>query len=231
MKSQVCQNCIYAFKPLGKISSTQDRLLICINQTYNPGQLHIVEPENSCRYFQVKKIRIKRQKLPSPQSDEVKFIPLTQGRFAIVDADDYGRLCQYKWYCRSTKNQFYAFRTEAKDILSMHREIMNAPKGLLVDHIDGNGLNNRKSNLRLCTYSQNARNKRPSPNCYSRYKGVTWHRYHNKWYASIHKSGRSTFLGCFDDEIEAALAYDKMAGELFGEFAYLNFPEKIGDSE
>ena len=106
----------------------------------------------------------------------------------------------------------------------MHRAILNAPKGLLVDHIDGNGLNNRKSNLRLCTFAQNAHNSRPRRNSSSRYKGVCWHKLKKKWTVSIYKGGKRTYLGYYDDEIEAALAYDRKAEELFGEFAYLNFP-------
>jgi hypothetical protein len=147
-------------------------------------------------------------------------------RFAIVDADDYEHLAKYKWYCEQDGNTFYTFRREGRKRkrVSMHRQILHAPKGLLVDHIDGNGLNNRKSNLRLCSPAQNARNKRPAPNCSSRYKGVTWHKYHKKWHVRIFKSGKSTYLGSFDDEIEAAVAYDRKAAELFGEFAYLNFP-------
>ncbi len=105
----------------------------------------------------------------------------------------------------------------------MHRAILNAPKGLLVDHIDGNGLNNRKSNLRLCTFAQNAHNSRPRRNSSSRYKGVCWHKVKKKWTVSIYKGGKRTYLGYYDDEIEAALAYDRKATELFGEFAYLNF--------
>jgi hypothetical protein len=108
----------------------------------------------------------------------------------------------------------------------MHRQIMNAPEGLLVDHIDGNGLNNQKNNLRLCSSAQNARNRRPTSKPYSKYKGVSWHKRNKKWEVRIAKSGKSTYLGTFEDELEAALAYDRKAEELFGEFAYLNFPQQ-----
>lgn len=105
----------------------------------------------------------------------------------------------------------------------MHREIMNAPKGMVVDHIDGNGLNNRKSNLRICTQAQNNLNSRPKRNCSSRYKGVSFYKRDKIWQVQIFHNSRTIFLGRFDDEIEAALAYDRKAAELFGEFAYLNF--------
>jgi len=106
----------------------------------------------------------------------------------------------------------------------MHRELLRAPKGLLVDHIDGNGLNNRMSNIRSCTYAQNVQNRQPNINSRSRYKGVCWHKRNKKWQASITKSGKRLYLGQYDDQIEAALAYDRKAEELFGQFAYLNFP-------
>jgi len=118
---------------------------------------------------------------------------------------------------------FYAVRADGNTKTSMHREIMNAPKGLDVDHIDGNGLNNRKSNLRLCTHAENVHNSRPMRNGSSKYKGVCWHKTYKKWYSSIGKTGKRFYLGRFDNEIDAALAYDKKAKELFGEFAYLNF--------
>ena len=107
----------------------------------------------------------------------------------------------------------------------MHRQILEAPKGVWVDHIDGNGLNNRKSNLRLCSATENACNRRPVPNCHSRYKGVSWHKRQKKWAVRIAKRGKGIHLGSFDDEIEAAVAYDRKAEVLFGEFAYLNFPD------
>ncbi len=107
----------------------------------------------------------------------------------------------------------------------MHRLIMNAPAGLVVDHIDGNSLNNRKTNLRICTQAQNIHNSRPRRNRSSKYKGVFWNKVNKKWSVSIRKGDKRIYLGGFDDEIEAALAYDRKAEELFGEFAYLNMPK------
>jgi len=221
LKNHSCQNCIYLIHPAGGTCSVP----VCINKADLPGQLHYTEPGDYCSNFQPKRDIYRRQKPPQPDSDDVRFIPLTQGKFAIVDADDYARLANYKWYSRRDGNTFYAFRRDGHEKVSMHRMIMGAPKGLLVDHIDYNGLNNRKSNLRLCTRAQNARHRRPVPNCYSRYKGVTWDKRCNKWYASICKSGKGTFLGCFDNQMDAAVAYDRKAERLFGEFAYLNFPQ------
>ena len=109
----------------------------------------------------------------------------------------------------------------------MHRQILDAPQGVWVDHIDGDGLNNRRSNLRLCSATENARNRRPVPNCHSRYKGVSWHKRQKKWAVRIGKPKESIYLGSFDDEMEAGVAYDRKAEELFGEFAYLNFPQLV----
>ena len=106
----------------------------------------------------------------------------------------------------------------------MHREIMHAPKGMVVDHIDGNSLNNRRSNLRLCTVSQNHQNRRRTYGS-SKYKGAWWDKRRNKWVAAITFKGKYIYLGFFDNEIDAGKAYDRKAAELFGEFAYLNFPD------
>jgi hypothetical protein len=109
-------------------------------------------------------------------------------------------------------------------MLSMHRMVVNAPKGLFVDHINHNGLDNRKANLRICTNLQNLRNKRPKTGCTSEYKGVHWCKGRNKFRANIYLNKKAIHLGYFHDEIAAAKAYDEKARELFGEFAYLNFP-------
>ncbi len=158
-------------------------------------------------------------------TEETKRIKLTWGKYAIVDADDYDRLRSYNWCALEGSQTFYAKTFHLSGaILSMHRLILNAPKGLFVDHIDHNGLNNRKSNLRLCTNQQNLRNKLPKPGCSSKYKGVSWSKARNKFRAKIVHNGKAIHLGYFDSEIDAARAYDKKAHEVFGEFAYLNFP-------
>ncbi len=109
----------------------------------------------------------------------------------------------------------------------MYRLIMNAPKGMVVDHYDGNGLNNCRANLRICTRQQNAYNSRRSGGT-SQFKGVHFEKATGKWRATITLKGEHFDLGLYDDEVEAARAYDRKAIELFGEFAYLNFPEEHG---
>ncbi|MBW8001156.1 MAG: hypothetical protein FVQ80_03940 [Planctomycetes bacterium] len=107
----------------------------------------------------------------------------------------------------------------------MHREIKNAPEHLVVDHIDHDGLNNRKENLRLCTYAQNAKNIKSCAKKSSIYKGVYWHKGTKKWAVQITCDGKSHHLGYFDDQTAAAKAYDIAATKLHGEFASLNFPD------
>jgi hypothetical protein len=217
-----CENCrcaIYAF-------GLSRPVLICYNKAGREGTFFVISPNENCTNFKPKG-HLAGLILPTLESDGAKLIPLTQGKFAIVDAEDYDWLVQYKWHCQRADNRFYAVRRQhGKEArIPMHRQIMHASKGQLVDHIDGNGLNNRKSNLRFCSAAQNAWNRRPDRCCYSRYKGITWSKNHKKWHAHITKSGRSMYLGHFDDQAEAAIAYDRKAEQLFGQFAYLNFPQ------
>ncbi len=153
-------------------------------------------------------------------------IPLTQGRFALVDPEDYAELAKYKWCASRQSNTFYAVRAEGKRQIRMHRVIMNAPPGLVVDHIDHNGLTNTKRNLRLCTKSQNARNQRPQRDRSSKYIGVWWSKQQRKWYARIDHHRQRHWLGAFKRERAAARARDDAAFALHGEFAHLNFPRR-----
>jgi hypothetical protein len=160
-------------------------------------------------------------------------IPLTKGRYAIVDPDDYYRLSEYKWHVSGGGyNKYYAVRKGPNqngmrgEMVKMHREVANTPEGLLCDHINGRRLDNRKANLRSATYSQNVWNsKKTSSPGYSKYKGVTYRSRSKKWVAMIYLNRRQIFLGSFEDEIQAAKAYDRAAKKHFGEFAKLNFKE------
>ncbi len=152
-----------------------------------------------------------------------KLIPLTQGQFAIVDADDYERLAQHKWYASGKKGQYCAQRMDHGSLVLMSHEIIDVPKGMVCDHINHNRLDNRKCNLRSCTYSQNAQNRLPRKHCSSRYKGVSWDKNNLKWKATICYQYELIHIGYYDYEQDAAIAYDDMAIELFGEFACLNF--------
>jgi hypothetical protein len=192
---------------------------MCANHPDTPGQLREV-PGRPCRNFRGKPLRVEP---PQPPNDKIRYIPLTRGLHAIVDAEDYEWLSRYKWHAAIARGGlFYARRNSPNGVVSMHREIMKAPEGMVVDHINGNGLDNRRCNLRLCTAEQNALNTRPRTNTKSRFKGVFPHG--NKWLARVRYKGRRFYLGLFDNEMEAAKARDRKAVELFGEYAWRNLP-------
>lgn len=160
----------------------------------------------------------------------VKEIPLTRGKVALVDDEDYERVMQYKWCTHKDRNTWYATRTSynPKKSIPLHRFIMNAKPGEEVDHINHNGLDDRRCNLRIVTRSQNHMNRGKMKNkCTSKYKGVYWFKNLNKWMVHIEINGKKMHVGLFNNEEEAARAYDKKAKELFGEYAYFNFIDKI----
>lgn len=158
-----------------------------------------------------------------------RFIPLTQGKFAIVDAKNYEWLNQWKWRCEKHGRTFRAVRTAYppettnKKTVLMHRQIMKGKPGQEIDHSNGNDLDNRIDNLRFCNRNQNCGNARKQRNCSSQYKGVSWCKRTGKWLAQITYNYKNHNLGYFDNESEAAKVYDTKALELFGEFAYTNF--------
>lgn len=148
-------------------------------------------------------------------------IPLTKGFVALVDDSDYQRVNAFKW-CVSTGNKggTYAVRREGRAIIRMHRAILDAAAGMLVDHINGDTLDNRRANLRLCDHATSALNRRG----YGKFlKGVE--RKRNRFRARISIGGRLTYLGWFSTEVEAGMAYDEAARRLHGQFARLNFPD------
>jgi len=156
-------------------------------------------------------------------------IPLTQGKCAIVDPDDFERLNKHKWYAMKHRNTFYAGRCsnigKKKKYIAMHREILNPPGHLFVDHINHNGLDNRKANLRPATYAQNNFNrliiKRKGSS--SKYRGVSWCKRKKKWHARICVNDEKKLIGYFKEEIHAAKAHDKTSKKFHEEFASLNF--------
>lgn len=151
-----------------------------------------------------------------------KLIPLTQGQSAIVDDEDFDSLIQFPWYAINLKHTFYAVRRERSKIISMHRHLLQVTqRNIIVDHIDRNGLNNSKLNLRTCTHAENIRNRKLTKGRKG-FKGVYWNKADKKWIARIEKNYKSTYLGSFDCQEAAARAYDKKALLLFGEFAATN---------
>jgi hypothetical protein len=160
-------------------------------------------------------------------------IPLTRGKYAIVDPERYEELAKYKWFASLQRGGIYAVRmVKAKKgskvrqkVVRMHRVIMGAGEGEIVDHINHYGLDNRIANLRAATARQNMWNMRKRKcNCSSKYKGVHRVKSKKKWRARITFNNRTILIGDFDREIDAAMAYDAKARELFGEYASLNMP-------
>jgi len=157
-------------------------------------------------------------------------ISLTQGQFALVDDSDYEFLSQWKWYALKMRGHFYAVRSFYKGInergtIKMSRQILGLERGdpRQADHRDHNTLNNSRDNIRICTRSQNQKNRETFSNSTSRFKGVCWDRDRKKWHAQIVTNGKTKHLGHFVKEELAALAYDFAAMKYHREFAFFNF--------
>jgi hypothetical protein len=156
-------------------------------------------------------------------------IYLGEDKFTIVEPADFCWLNNYHWSARRNKSCIYAVRFLTDDgkkskFISMHREIMNPRKGLLVDHRNNDGLDNRRQNLRFATHSQNMHNRRKKRNTTSQYRGVWLTK--GKYESQLTHRGKRIDLGRFDSEIEAARAYDAAARKYHKEFARLNFPSE-----
>lgn len=162
----------------------------------------------------------------------MKEIPLSRGLVAIVDDEDFDWLNQWKWSASKMGTKalpmFYAVRTIWKDgktveVIPMHRLIMKAQKGQVVDHINRNPLDNQKANLRLCSQADNSLNRVANKDGTSKFKGVCWISSRKKWEVSF----RGKFVGRYDSETEAARAYNEAAASYSPEFSRLNVLEEI----
>lgn len=152
-------------------------------------------------------------------------VKLTQGKYAIVDSEDYEKLVINKWHYSSYGKTGYARRTSKdrhRKSIRMHHEILPLVIGYMVDHINGNGLDNRKKNLRLVTKSQNMMNSAIRINNTSGYKGVCWSKKYNKWVVHIWKDSKQIFVGQFKNKRKAGIAWNEAAKIYHGEYAYLN---------
>lgn len=158
-------------------------------------------------------------------------IPLTKGYVALVDEADYLAVSTMSWHVLKSKGRSDGTLAYAQTTLRgaggkralMHRFLMKPPEELVIDHINGDGLDNRRANLRICTHAQNIANQRPQAR-WGAFKGV-YRISHCRWNVRICAAGKRLDLGMFSSEIAAATAYDDAARELHGEYARLNFPD------
>lgn len=154
---------------------------------------------------------------------DTAFIPLTQGYEAIIDAADVGLVEQWNWYALVAPHTVYAIRRDAdtRRTVYLHRALLNAPASLEVDHVSCDGLDNRRTNIRLATASQNQHNKRIHQKNASGFKGVSWHASTKKWRARICLNKKSMHLGVFPSADLAHQCYAAACAELHGDFGRL----------
>lgn len=145
----------------------------------------------------------------------------------LIDDEDFQKIKDLKFYVDNSKisKTYYIvyYDKEYKNVKKLHRFLMNCPKGKVVDHINGNGLDNRKENLRICTHRENLYNHKPHKNSKNLHKGVVFYKNKRKpYYSFIHVNGKTRYLGCYINAEEAALAYNQAAIKYFGNYAKLN---------
>lgn len=154
---------------------------------------------------------------------QMKKIPLRgekgKGLYALVDADDFNMVSNYKWSLRA--GYVAAYIPGSGKHMSLHRMIMNPPRDMVMDHINFDKLDNRKCNLRVCTRSNNSIHRKPYGS--KRFKGIHFDKTRKKWNVSLRCRNSFVWIGRFNDPMSAARAYDEKAKQLHGEFAYLNF--------
>lgn len=172
--------------------------------------------------------------VPSSTLPNVYEVPLTKGKIAFIDAVDFPRVSEWSWCAYEPHDSIWYSRANTANsdggrwYVSMHQFIMQQPPGYEVDHVNSDGLDNRRCNLRVCIHKENMRNMVRRCLGSSRYKGVSWYARYGCWRAYIVVDAKQSHLGYFSDELQAAQAYDRAAKELFGDFARPNFPDAVG---
>ena len=153
----------------------------------------------------------------------MKILKLSQNKITLVDDEDYQILNQWKWFYSSRGYAVrHIFKDEKRTLLYLHRFIINTPDGQQTDHINGNKLDNRRSNLRICTQTENNRNRKIGKNSSTGFKGVSWDKKIKRFVAYTKLNKKPIFLGTYFTAEDAARAYDRFAKEHFGEYARFN---------
>lgn len=153
----------------------------------------------------------------------MKYIELTQGKRAKVDDEDFEELSKYKWYYKDAKGGGYAVRNsdyikgQPRTTIRMQRQILGTPEGFETDHINGDKLDNRRSNLRIVTKSQNQWNRKKQKGS-SQFKGVSLNKQTGKYHVSLQMNGKKIWLGYYASEVEAGKAYEDGIAKFFGKF-------------
>jgi hypothetical protein len=216
-KTPTCHECAYSYLDRGQwlmaLGSGWPSRPACANHPDSIGRMRPVPRGEVCRNFRAK---------AAVPGGEVRQIPLGEGFYAYVDAADYEWLSRWAWHLHAG----YAVRSEKGKRVYMHRQIMQPPKGMVVDHTNGNKADNTRGNLCVCTQQENTHNRSKRNRASSRFRGVNYNRRSRKWHARITFEAERLHLGYFTEEVEAARAYDRKAVELFGQDAKLNFPEE-----
>jgi len=157
----------------------------------------------------------------------MKEIQLTQGKIALVDDADFEQVNRYKWYAKRSPKRVYVSRNlplsgRKRTTQYLHQFLLNPPENSEIDHLDHDGLNNQRSNLRVCSTAENRRNVPVRINNKSGFKGIRWRKDLQLWHARICYNRKRIHLGYFPDPVSAAMAYNTAAKDLHGEFACLN---------
>ena len=214
-KIACCHNCVYSYcdheHALWSMSVGVLTWPACANHPDSLGRMRRVPARGICRNYRPR---------PATPAGEVKQIPLGEGLYACVDAADFERLSQWTWHLSGG----YAMRRQKGKAIFLHREIVRPPKGMVVDHVNRNKLDDTRANLRVCTLRENACNRDKKRGSSSRFIGVRYRKDRDKWRAEIRFEGKPIFLGHFAEEIDAARAHDRAAVEYSGASARLNFP-------
>jgi hypothetical protein len=215
---ETCHNCVYSYWDRNLAAWTLSLGIpvrpTCANQADYPGRMRACPLGTICRNF--------RPRPPTPTGPTVKTIPLGDGFHTYVDAADFEWLNQWTWYVQDG----YAIRREKRKYVYMHRQIMQPPEGMVVDHRNLNKLDNTRVNLRVCTQQENLCNRRKKRGTFSRFRGVSYPKGGPKYLAQVYYKGKTFFCGYHTDEVEAARARDYTAVQVLGEEARLNLPEE-----